>query len=110
MNEIDMICKLQKEYGFIKSINLTREINGEECGQYNLKLSLVDFPCWDTKEHLDIVFEGVSNLTLGNIDNLFRILIRIDSLVEWQHEGARYAVKECENDLFTFRCKNIKMA
>lgn len=55
MNKIDMIYKLQKEYGFIKSINLSREINGEECGQYNLKLLLVNFPCWDTKDHLDIV-------------------------------------------------------
>lgn len=35
MNKIDMIYKLQKEYGFNKSINLSREINGEECGQYN---------------------------------------------------------------------------
>ena len=109
MNKIDMIYKLQKEYGFIKSINLSREINGEECGQYNLKLLLVNFLCWDTKDHLDIVFEGVSNLTLGNIDNLFRVSIRIDSIVEWQHEGVRYAVKECENDLFAFRCGNIKI-
>lgn len=109
MNEIDIIYKVQKEYGFIKSIDLFREITGEECGQYNLKLSLVDFPCWDADENLNIIFERVSNLTLGNIDNLFKVSIRIDSLVEWQHEGVRYAVKECENDLFAFRCEGLKI-
>lgn len=109
MKEIDIIYKMQNEYSFIKSISLFREISGEECGQYNLKLSLVDFPCWDAEKHLNIIFEEVSNLTLGNIENMFRVSIRIDSIVEWQHEGVRFAVKECENDLFAFRCKNLKI-
>lgn len=62
-----IIYKMQKEYSFIKSISLFRKISGEECGQYNLKLSLVDFPCWDAEKQLNIIFEEVSNLTLGNI-------------------------------------------
>lgn len=109
MKEIDMIYKMQKEYGYIKSINIFREIYGEECGQYNLKLSLVNYPCWDAEEHLNIIFEGVSNLTLGNIENLFKVSIRIDSIAECQHEDARYAVKECENDLFAFKCKSLEI-
>ncbi len=109
MKEIDTIYEMQKKYGYIKSINFFREISGEECGKYNLELSLVNFPCWDIEEHLNIIFEGVSNLTLGNIDNLLKVFIKIDSIAEWQHEDTRYAVKECENDLFAFRCKNLKI-
>ena len=109
MKEIDTIYEMQKKYGYIKSINLFREISGEECGKYNLELSLVNFPCWDIEEHLNIIFEGVSNLTLGNIDNLLKVFIKIDSIAEWQHEDTRYAVKECENDLFAFRCKHLKI-
>lgn len=45
-----------------------------------------------------ICHEG-NNLILGNINNLFKVSIKIDSIVEWQHEDVRYAVKECENDL-----------
>ena len=58
MKEIDTIYEMQKKYGYIKSINLFREISGEECGKYNLELSLVNFPCWDIEEHLNIILQA----------------------------------------------------
>lgn len=109
MKEIETVYKKQKEYGYIKSINIFRSINGEECSQYSIKISLVNFPCWDATEHFDIIFEGISNLKIGDIDNLFRVFIQIDSIVEYQHENAKYMVKECENDLFSFNCMEIKV-
>lgn len=75
----------------------------------NMKLSLVDFPCWDEDEHFDILFEGISNIKIGDIDNLFKVFIQIEYIAEWQWETAKYAVKECENELFFFLCKDIKI-
>lgn len=109
MNKIEAIYQKQKEYGYIKSMNIFRNINGEDCSQYNMKLSLVDFPRWDENEHFDILFEGLSNIKIGDIDNLLKVFIQIEYIAEYQYETAKYAVKECENELFSFLCKDIKI-
>lgn len=107
MKEIEFIYQKQREYGYIKSLDIYRDIHGEECSQYSMKISLVSLPCWNMDDHFDIIFEGISNLKIGDIDNLFRVLIQIDFIAKYQYENARYLVKECENELFSFYCKNI---
>lgn len=109
MRKVEVIYQKQKEYGYIKSVDIFRNICGEECSQYNMKLSLVDFPCWDGDEHFDILFEGISNIKIGDIDNLFKVFIQIEYIAEYQYETAKYVVKECENELFSFLCKDIKI-
>lgn len=107
MKKVEYIYEKQKEYGYIKSINVFRDIYGEECSQYNIKVALVDFPCWDKDNHFDILFEGVTNLQIGDIDNLFKVSLQIDLIAEYQYECANYFVKECENELFSFYCEDI---
>lgn len=109
MSKIQTIYERQVECGYIKSINIFRNISGEECSQYNIELSLVSFPYWDEDECFDIVFEGVSNLKIGDIDNLFRVSIQIQPIIEYQRENVRYEVKESENELFSFCCANFKI-
>lgn len=107
MKEIEIIYQKQKEYGHIKSINIFRDICGEECSQYNMKITLVNYPCWDIEESFSITFIGISSLKIGDIDNLLWVSIQIDSIAEYQMENIKYEVKECENELFSFGCKDI---
>ena len=107
MKEIEVIYQKQKEYGYIKAVDIFRNIFGEECGQYSIKILLVSFPCWNEDEYFEIIFEGISNLKIGNIENLFKVSIQIDTIREYQYENAKYMVKECENELFSFCCRNI---
>ena len=77
------------------------------CQKYNVRLILVKFPCWETEDFFEILFERVSNLKIGDIDNLFKVLMQITYIGDYQREDENYIVTESENDLFSFSCKNI---
>lgn len=107
MRIAEHIYDKQKEYGYLKSIEIVRNIFGEESEPYNLKISLVSIPCWDIEDQFEIVFEGVHNLKIGDIDNLLNVVIQIEAIENFQNENQNYMVRECENELFSFTCKNI---
>jgi len=110
MDKIEYIYDKQNNYGYIKSIEIHREIDKEECGKFNVKLTLVELPCRDADDHFEITFERVSNLKIGNIENLFKVFMQITFIGEYQREDENYIVTESENDLFSFSCKNISVA
>ena len=107
MQTIDYIYKKQKDYGYIKSMEIHREIDKEECSKFDVKLTLVKFPCWDADDSFEIIFERVSNLKIGNIENLLKVLMQITFIGDYQREDENYMVTESEYDLFSFSCKNI---
>ena len=107
MIDINLIYQKQKEYGFIKEINISRTIKRDECSKFDIKLSLTKFPCWDTEDLFEILFEGVTSLKIGEIDNLFQVSLQISSIADYQREDECYIVRECENEMFSFACKNI---
>jgi len=107
MDKIEYIYDKQNNYGYIKSIEIHREIDKEESSKFNVKLALVKFPCRDADDLFKITFERVSNLKLGDIDNLFKVLMQITYIGDYQREDENYIVTESENDLFSFSCKNI---
>jgi hypothetical protein len=107
MGKIEYIYDKQKDYGYIKSIEIHREIDKEECSKFDVKLTLVKFPCWDADDSFEIIFERVSNLKIGNIENLLKVLMQITFIGDYQREDENYMVTESEYDLFSFSCKNI---
>lgn len=46
-------------------------------------------------------------MKLGDIDNLFKVLMHIKFIGNYQREDEKYVVTESENELFSFACKNI---
>ena len=110
MDKIEYIYDKQKDYGYIKSIEIHREIDKEECSKFNVKVALVKFPCQDADDLFEITFERVSNLKIGDIENLFKVFMQITFIGDYQREDENYIVTESENDLFSFSCKNISVA
>ena len=106
---METIYKKQKEYGFIKEISIFRNICGEECSEYNLKIILSDYPSWDQDDKFSVIFIGIRNLKLGDIDNLYKVSMDINSITKQQFENINYSVIECENELFSFLCKEIQI-
>ena len=90
-------------------MGIHREIDKEECSKFNVKLTLVKFPCQDADDCFEITFEQVSNLKIGDIVNLFKILMQITFIGDYQREDENYFVTERENDLFSFSCKEISV-
>ena len=88
-------------------MEIHRKIANEDCGSFNVKLTLVKFPRRDVDDSFEITFEQVSNLKIGNIENLFKVLMQITFIGDYQREEEKYMVAECENDLFSFSCNNI---
>lgn len=109
MNLLETIYEKQKEYGYIKEINIFRNISGEECSEYNFKIILSDYPCWDQDDKFGVIFIGIRNLKIGDIDNLYKVSIDINSITTQQFENINYSVTECENELFSFLCREIRI-
>lgn len=107
MDIVKRIYEQQKDYRYIKSINISRNIFGDECSNFDLCITLCEYPSWDETDEFSIVFEGVKDLKLGDIHNLFCVYFDIQFVSYMQMENINYSVKECENDLFSFLCKNI---
>lgn len=107
MEIIDKIYKLQKNYRYIKSINISRNVFGEEWSDFDLCITLCEYVSWDESDEFTIIFKNVKDLELGDIDNLFCVCFDIQSVSYRQMENINYSVKESENDLFSFLCKDI---
>lgn len=98
-----------KKHGYIKEIRFSREILYDECNNFDLELILCEYPCYDVGDVLSLKFIGVKDLQLNEFDNLFRIVLDISPIFELQLEDLNYSVKEIENDIISFKCKNIIM-
>lgn len=107
MNIIEKIFKSQKDYRYIKSLNVSRNVFGNACSNFDLRITLCKYPSWDETDDLSIVFKNVKDLKLGDINNLFCVYFDIQSVSYMQMENVNYSVKENENDLFSFLCKDI---
>jgi len=107
MKVVSNIYEKTRNYRYIKEFKLFRNIEGEECGEFNLKMCLIEYPCWDSDDKVSVVFSGIRQLKLGDIDNLCSVVMEITSISTYQLEGIRYEVREIENEMFSFQCNNI---
>lgn len=103
----EKILKLQKEFSYIASINIHRDMYGDEISDYTIDIDLVSFPHWVDNEKVKISFEGVKKIQFGNIENLCKVYISVLDIKQDQLESLNYKVTEIENDMFSFYCKSI---
>lgn len=102
MNEL---MGLIKKYPYIESVFIHRKL-GFACGDYDLKIRLVDFPHTEDTV-LDIEFHTVSNFQMQNIDGMYMLWLEITDVSDRQMENIKYLVKDCENSMFSFSCNEI---
>lgn len=102
MNAIEAIYLKQKDFSYIKSINIYRDFIYDECSDFCLNLTLSCYPACNQDDEFQILFIGVKNLKLDDIDNLLRVQINISSIKDWQLEDLNFKVIDNENQLFSF--------
>lgn len=104
--QIAFLYEHQKKYGFWEKINLYRDVSSE-CGAYNLEIVLSEYPFEWNATKLVLLFTEVKQLEMGDINNLFQLVISIDDIRQFQMERIGYAVREIEYDCFSFMCNDF---
>lgn len=105
-DSISEFNRIQNEFGYLISIELTREFNEIGCTDYCMNAVLCNYPD-DRKSKILLRFTGVRNLKFGNLDGLVDNFISIYDISTYQLEGIKYSVKEEENGAFSFYCKSF---
>ena len=105
-NIITEFDSIQNEFGYLLSLDFSRDFDDFGCTEYNVKVVLCNYPD-DKNSKLLLRFTGVKNLKFGDLDGLVKNVIRISDITSHQMEGIRYSVKEEENETFTFYCKSF---
>ncbi|MDQ2087481.1 hypothetical protein RBH29_13700 [Herbivorax sp. ANBcel31] len=107
-NLISKFYQKQKQYGYLKSIELSREINDNGSSAYSLKIILCGYPFYEGEEQLLLIFFGVRDFKASELDGLCKTFINITDRSNQQLEGIKYRVKEDENEMFSFTCKSFE--
>lgn len=98
----------QKEFGYLQSIKLMRDLNDDNHSNYYLNIILSSYPFYKKNQKLLLTFTGVKNIKIDNLEGLYKLLINIRDISGNQMEGINYRVKEEENDMFSFYCKKFE--
>lgn len=97
------------KYGFLERFCLTRKIDFDNFSSFCLELQLcspLDHQC---NERLQLSFSGIKELSIGNLEGLFSLLIDLKNIQDSQLENIKYQVVESEYNSFSFLCSNIKV-
>jgi len=97
---------IQNEFGYLLSLEFSREFNDLGCTEYTVNIVLCNYPD-NRNSKLLLRFSGVKNLKFGDLDGLVKNFISITDITSHQMEGIKYSVKEEENETFTFYCKSF---
>lgn len=97
----------QKNICYLQSISLHREIDEDDASEYIVRIILSHQPSSFNDDKLEVIFSGVRDFRMGNIDGLFALFIDIADISESQWENLPYKVKENEYDTFSFYCKSF---
>jgi hypothetical protein len=97
-------------YGFLESVSVRRAIQGSGPleRQLNVELSLVMTPLDHVDGKLRVVFQGVKNLHLRDLNGIERFAIEIRSLAGHQLEDLRFGVEEAECRALSFECYDVR--
>jgi len=90
--------KIQTHLGYLKSFCLSRK-----CNEFSLTISL--FEGGVDRESLLIKFINIKDLKIGDLNNVFNLLINIKDISDRQMERIKYKVTEDEYDSFSFYCE-----
>jgi len=105
-NSISEFNRIQNEFGYLMSIEISREFNEIGCTDYSVNAVLCNYPDINIAKIL-IRFTGVRNLKFGDLDGLVKNFISISDISTHQIEGVKYSIKEEENETFSFYCKSF---
>lgn len=98
----------QKKYGYLETINLSRNAEvGEEWG-YSLNIILFKFPYCVGAKKICLSFNGVRNLKINEIDSLLKLYIKITDISKNQMEKINYKVEDVENNIVSLYCESFK--
>ena len=106
-NNLAEFNSIQSEFGYLLSLEITRELNDLGCTEYTVNIILCNYPDHHNSKLL-LSFTGVKNLKLGDLDGLVKNFISITDITSHQLEGIQYSVKEEENETFAFYCKTFR--
>lgn len=104
---INDFYKIQKDFSYLKSVNISRDIQGDDCSLYTLNITLYNGTYSKSPNVLLITFENIRNLKIGNIEGLWGLLFRVTDISQDQMEGINYKVIEEENEVISFFCEGF---
>lgn len=107
IDTINIFNEKNKKYGYLKEMYLKRDITDEGCTDYQLRIVLADFPFYEGDEVLKIIFNGVKDLKIGNLEGLFILVFDIIDVSNRQLENIKYRIYEIEQKALSFYCKEI---
>ncbi len=105
MNEILKIYEKNEKYKYIKEIHLTRSLESYEGLLYDMELVLSQFPY--EYDEVTILFEGIKDIRLSDLNNCLPIGIKIEDISNNQLEEINFKVEDVGEELFSFCCRNI---
>ena len=109
VNQIDLVYKYQKQMGYLESIYVYRGDSYEDGTGFNVEIVLSDYPFYECDPKLVLKCYAVRRLSLSKIDNLCKALFEIENVYNYQMEDIHYTVKEIENNIISFVCKDIEV-
>jgi hypothetical protein len=98
----------QKEFGFLESIKLNRDVGENNCTEYSVEIVLCACPFYSGDDKLLLNFYGAKDIKIGGVEGLYKLFMSIVDVSENQWEKIRFKVKEDENEQFSFHCENFE--
>lgn len=94
----------RRKYSYLHGMNLNRSFDND----YNLTMTLCDYPYYEGDARLMLNFSGVRDFKIGELDNWFELELNITDISSSQMEDIKYRVTENENLLFSFYCNAFR--
>lgn len=107
MNEVLKIYEQTQKYKYIKEIHLSRSLESYDELLYDMNLVLSQFPY--EYDEVTILFEGLKDIQLSDLNNCLPIEIKIEDISSYQLENINFKVEEVGEELFSFCCRNIRI-
>ena len=107
-NIISNFYKYQKQFSYLQSFNISRNISNDGCSPYILNIIFCDFPFYSGDKKLTLKFKEVRDLKIGCIEGLLRLQLNITDISNYQMENINLKVSEIENNIFEFYCKTFE--
>ena len=102
---IDDFYRMHRGFGYLQSINLYRD---KEDIYSKCYLDVILCKLEQSKQRMFIHFSGVARFESSNLDSLNMSTITIVDMSANQWEDINYKVKEDEDELFSFYCKDFE--
>jgi hypothetical protein len=94
------------KFGFIERIELLQSVDPGNWNGFRLEIDLRS-EADSLSPRLRLVFSGVQECRIGQLDGLLRYMIEISWIGDSQMEGRHYKIGESEYDAFSFVCQSF---